>query len=228
MTALTNVEMNSQEGNTVRIKLSRTSLVFRRILPLVFMTTVFGVLPNLPNSTNAVVLPDLPDSEYADTEVSTNVTMMAWAETTRQFNIILQFDATASNNVQVAFGTDESADGNLSDEETGLTLGWDCGAWFISSDAVTNRFTAAPAGSGVRKEISFQMSLGEDGLPRTLELTEGSTPLTFSGLVILPTPPAWMYSKSWNLLKVIARGTDALNEQVTVKLSNDAVIMLLR
>ncbi len=43
-----------------------------------------------------------------------------------------------------------------------------------------------------------------------------------------PWPPAWMYSKDWNLLKVIARGTDAQNEQITVKLSNDAVILLLR
>ena len=203
----------------------RMPRVFRQILPLVFMTTISCILPY---SANAVVLPALPNSEYADTEVSTNVTLMAWTETTRQFNIILQFDATTSNNVQVAFGTDESTDGKLTDEETGLTLGWDCGAWFISSDAVTNRFTAAPAGSGVRKELSFEMGLGEDGLPRTLELKDGSTPLAFSGLNLLPAPPAWMYSKNWNLLKVIARGTDAQNEQITVRLSNDAVILLLR
>ena len=196
----------------------------RKRIPLQTFLIAFAVV----QSTSALTIPELSTPMFADTEVTTNVAMTAWIETTRLFNIILQFDATSSNNVQVAFGTDESTDGNLSDEETGLTLGWDCGAWFISSDAVTNRFTAAPAGSGGQKVLSFQVSLGADGLPRTLELKDGSTPLVFSGLDILPTPPAWMYSKSWNLLKVIARGTDAQNERVTVRLSNDAVILLLR
>ena len=196
----------------------------RKRIPLQTFLIAFAVV----QSTSALTIPELSTPMFADTEVTTNVAMTAWIETTRQFYIILQFDATSSNNVQVAFGTDESTDGNLSDEETSLTLGWDCGAWFISSDAVTNRFTAAPAGSGGQKVLSFQVSLGADGLPRTLELKDGSTPLVFSGLDILPTPPAWMYSKSWNLLKVIARGTDAQNERVTVRLSNDAVIQLLR
>ena len=196
----------------------------RKRIPLQTFLIAFAVV----QSASALTIPELSTPMFADTEVTTNVAMTAWIETTRLFTIILQFDATSSNNVQVAFGMDESADGNLSDEETGLTLGWDCGAWFISSDAVTNRFTAAPAGSGGQKVLSFQVSLGADGLPRTLELKDGSTPLVFSGLDILPTPPAWMYSKSWNLLKVIARGTDVQNEQVTIRLSNDAVIMLLR
>lgn len=196
----------------------------RKRIPLQTFLIAFAVV----QSASALTIPELSTPVFADTEVTTNVAMTAWIETTRQFYIILQFDATSSNNVQVAFGTDESTDGNLSDEETSLTLGWDCGAWFISSDAVTNRFTAAPAGSGGQKVLSFQVSLGADGLPRTLELKDGSTPLVFSGLDILPTPPAWIYSKGWNLLKVIARGTDAQNERVTVRLSNDAVILLLR
>ncbi len=206
-------------------ELLRKKLLFRSIPSAACIVTAFSILPCLAN---AAVLPSLPNSEHADTEVSTNVAMMAWTEQTRQFNVTLQFDATPSNNVQVAFGMDEFADGNLSAEETGLTLGWDCGAWFIVTDAVTNRFTAAPASSSTRKELSFGMSLGADGLPRTLELMDGNTTLAFSGVTLLPVPPAWMYSKDWNLLKAIARGTDAQNEQITVKLSNDAVILLLR
>ena len=177
---------------------------------------------------HALTVPVLPAPTFADTEVSTNVHMKAWSETTRQFNVILEFDATPSNNVQVAFGTDESTDGNLSDEETGLTLGWDCGAWFISSPAAANHFTAVPAGAETRKVLSLQMTLGADGSPRTLELLDGNTSLTFSGLALLPVPPAWMVAKEWNLFKVTARGTIAQNEQISVKLSNDAVILLLR
>ena len=179
-------------------------------------------------SASALTVPDLPPHVFADTEVSTNVAMRAWTERTRMFNVVLSFDATPSNNVQAAFGTDESDDGNLSDEEAGLTLGWDCGSWFMASDSATNRFTAAPSGSSARKELSFQMSLGADGLPRKLELADGTSPLAFTGLNLSPAPPAWMFSKDWNLLKVVARGTDEQNEQISVILSNDAVMLLLR
>ena len=176
----------------------------------------------------ALSLPELTAPVFTDTEVSTNVSMTAWSKNTRQFNVTLQFDATPSNNVQVAFGLDEPTDGNLSAEETSLTLGWDCGEWFITSAAVTNRFRAMLNGSGTRKELSLKMTLGADGLPRTLEMMDGSAALAFSDLALLPIPPAWMYSKHWDLLKVTARGVDAQNEQITVKLSNDAVILLLR
>ena len=65
---------------------------------------------------SALAVPDLPPPVFADTEVSTNVATRSWTERTRMFNVVLSFDATPSNNVQAAFGTDESADGNLSDE----------------------------------------------------------------------------------------------------------------
>ena len=195
-----------------------------RTTPVCAVMLAIAMLPNV----GARTFQRLPEPIFADTEVSTNVAMRAWTERTRMFNVVLSFDATPSNNVQAAFGTDESADGNLSDEEAGLTLGWDCGEWFIASADATNRFTAAPAGTETRKELSFLMTLGADGLPRALELTDGTSPLAFVGLNLSPPPPAWMFSKDWDLLKVVARGTDEQNEQITVVLSNDAVMLLLR
>ena len=195
-----------------------------RTTPVCAVMLAIAMLPNV----GARTFQRLPEPIFADTEVSTNVATRAWTERTRMFNVVLSFDATPSNNVQVAFGTDASADGNLSDEEAGLTLGWDCGSWFMASDSATNRFTAAPSGSSARKELSFQMSLGADGLPRKLELADGTSPLAFTGLNLSPAPPAWMFSKDWNLLKVVARGIDEQNEQITVVLSNDAVMLLLR
>ena len=205
----------------IRFQKNRTSPSAR----LVIVAVLF--LAALPEA-RALAVPDLPPPVFADTEVSTNVATRAWTERTRMFNVVLAFDATPSNNVQAAFGTDASADGTLSDEEAGLTLGWDCGEWFIASADATNRFTAAPAGTETRKELRFQMRLGADGLPRALEVTDGTVPLAFAGLDLSPAPPAWMFSKDWNLLKVVARGTDAQNEQIVVELTNDAVMLLLR
>ena len=42
--------------------------------------------------------------------------------------------ATPSNNVQIAFGKDTDADGDLAPEETQVTLGFDCGEWFVRDE----------------------------------------------------------------------------------------------
>ena len=51
-----------------------------------------------------VVPASLPPAVHADTEVSTNVPFTAWEEHQKRFEHRLSFEATPSNNVQVAFG----------------------------------------------------------------------------------------------------------------------------
>ena len=45
-----------------------------------------------------------------------------------EFTVAL--DATPTNNVEVAIGTDANVDGNLSVEESAYVFGYDCGTWF--------------------------------------------------------------------------------------------------
>ena len=84
----------------------------RKRTPLRIFLIVFVAV----QSALALNIPDLPAPVFADTEVAMNMAMMAWGENNCKFDASLQFDATPSNNVQMAFGTDESADGNLSAE----------------------------------------------------------------------------------------------------------------
>ena len=69
MTVLTNIIMSSWASNAVLTNHFHASLVFRQKHLIVFMAMIYCILPI---SANAVVLHALPDSEYADTEVSTN------------------------------------------------------------------------------------------------------------------------------------------------------------
>jgi len=64
----------------------------------------------------------LENSQYADTEVSTNVVFVAWTEHMFEFEYELDFDGTPSNNVQVAFGIDADGDMILSSEEERLVV----------------------------------------------------------------------------------------------------------
>ncbi len=70
------------------------------------------------------VRPALPSVAHADTEVVTNVPFAAWQEHVGKFTFTLACNATASNNVQVAFGKDADGDGELSLAESELIAGW--------------------------------------------------------------------------------------------------------
>ena len=46
-----------------------------------------------------------------------------------------EFEATPTNNVEIAIGCDADEDGLLSLDEAALTVGYDCGEWFVRSAA---------------------------------------------------------------------------------------------
>ena len=89
----------------------------------------------------AVEVAALPEAEFADTEVSTNVAFAVGAHANRKLVFTLELQASPSNNVEVAIGCDADGDGHLSLDESGLTVGYDCGEWFVHSaerDTVTS------------------------------------------------------------------------------------------
>ena len=73
-------------------------------------------------------------SGCADTESSINVAVTNWPGLGRRIYLTLSAVATPSNNVQIAFGKDADADGVLAPEETQVTLGFDCGEWFVRDE----------------------------------------------------------------------------------------------
>ena len=72
----------------------------------------------------------LPPSAYDDTEVSTNIAFVVDRSIMTRIEFTVELDATPTNNVEVAIGTDENGDGNLSVEESAHVFGYDCGTWF--------------------------------------------------------------------------------------------------
>ena len=89
----------------------------------------------------AVEVSALPEAEFADTEVSTNFSFAVGAVANRKLVFALELQASPSNNVEVAIGCDANCDGHLSLDESGLTIGYDSGEWFVHSaekDTVTS------------------------------------------------------------------------------------------
>ena len=83
-----------------------------------------------PMSVFAVTVSELPSAEFADTEVSTNIAFVVDRSMMTRIEFTVELDATPTNNVEVAIGTDGNGDGNLSVEEAAYTFGYDCGTWF--------------------------------------------------------------------------------------------------
>jgi hypothetical protein len=145
----------------------------------------------------------------------------------RIFKAEFTFTATASNNVQMAFGKDADKDGLLPSEETSMTVGWDRGAWFIHSGDLLHRFTCVPpdAQTATSRTLKMAVRLSTNGAPLSLSFTDGAlSPFTFDGL---EGAPSWMSPKVWDTAALTARGWDARDEQAKFSFVLDGTKILL-
>ena len=158
------------------------------------------------------VRPVLPPVEYLDTETVTNVPFAAYQPHLRHFIVKLAFNATPSNNVEMSFGTDGSTgttgifpveDGELSPDECDLTVGWDCGAWFVEGGATGERVTAAPAGGCGAHELVVRVRLGRGGAIDDVRFLDNGAEV-FPELAALKPP--WLHASGWNRLRLVGRG----------------------
>ena len=168
---------------------------------------VCGVLlSSLAFAAPPVVLPRLPAAETLDTEVTTNLPLRIAGN---RLALGLKLAASASNNLEVAFGEDVDADGTLDVEEESCVLGWDCGAWFVRDCATGGESRAERDAGGHRLQALFDFAA--DGSLRTLQTAEGST-----AECVWRHPPRLLLAKQANLMRMTARGTGVESAQITI------------
>ena len=101
-----------------------------------------------PMSVFAVTTSNLPSAEFADTEVSTNIAFAVERPAMTRIEFSVALDATLTNNVEVAVGTDANVDGTLSVEESAYAFGYDCGTRFARRAGVAGLGSWAGLGGG--------------------------------------------------------------------------------
>ena len=107
-----------------------------------------------PMSVFAVTTSNLPSAEFADSEVSTNIAFAVERPAMTRIEFTVALDATPTNNVEVAIGTDTNGDGNLAVEEAAYVFGYDCGTWFARSAGLEGLGSLEGLGGG-RVEKTF-------------------------------------------------------------------------
>ena len=80
---------------------------------------------------STVTIGPLPPSEYADTEVSTNIPIHVNLERLDWMRFALELSPTATNDIEVLIGHDADTNGVLSVGESCIAFGYDCGQWFV-------------------------------------------------------------------------------------------------
>lgn len=196
-------------------------MALKGIVLLLLVTGIAGAA-----RAGVVVPPQLPPPAYADTEVSESLSLPAWGSDIRTFRFTLDFHATPSNNVQIAFGKDADGDGVLSPGETGMAMGWDCGAWFVRlfPDGEAGIATNAVAAGG-RKTLAFGMRLRGGDAEGPPDIRDGGAAL-FTELAAEHF--ARMHDKAWDRMRLTARGVDVPGEWFEVARSPDGFSIILR
>ena len=142
-------------------------------------------------SSFGVTIPGLPQSAFADTEVSTNIAFAVERPAMTRIEFTVALDATPTNNVEVAIGTDANSDGNLAVEEAAYVFGYDCGTWFARS--------AGLEGLGSLECLGSLEGLGGGRVEKTFVLKRRQL------------------DTAWNLVKVTRRGCGSTCELVEAK-----------
>ena len=189
----------------------------RFIFPLVFSVLSAVVFAE------RIAPPVLPVSAFADTEASTNIAIAA-LNASRSFSVSLSLDASASNCIEVAVGSDAApANGRLSAAEASLLFGWDRGRWFLDAPGLTNRVEMLPATANARKTMTLRLGIRPNDSIREIHLLDG-------GVSILPSPLglALPSAASWGMLRVTTRGCAPPQESLEVRNSPDGTQLIMR
>lgn len=153
-----------------------------------------------------------PASQFADTEVSTNIAFNATRSDMREFDVRMELSGSVSNCVQVAFGRDEDGDGDLAPEETGLVLGWRGGRYVVEDVSGEMRyFEDGVSADDAGRFLHMSVKMDRDMVPKRAAFTNE----VGACFVPLASPvPAWLYREEWNLMKVTRRGVVVADEWV--------------
>ncbi len=184
-----------------------------------YSLTLLFLLCTLAYSATTTVLPRLPEADTLDTEVLTNRTLTL---TRNRLEVVLELDATETNNVEVAFGVDVNEDGVLDAEEETCALGWDCGAWFIS-DKTTGETTIAEK-EGDRRKLTVTFDFAANRTLRHLEATDNDTPILSSCIKV----PRTLMSQDANLMRITARGKGQHLECLSLTNTQIGIAFLIR
>ena len=192
----------------------------RDILPVLFTAVA------LPMFAWTILVPTQPVSEFADTEVSTNIAIRTGRAVSREVEMHIQLAGTPTNCLEVAFGRDANANGVLDAEETETVYGWRAGRYFVENVRGWERIESEAAANAQCGVVDIQLKNNAEMVPKRFAATCGGE-TAFAELSTRP-PPEWLFRDGWDMVRVTRRGAGVPSEWVSCTLDYKFFRMTLR
>lgn len=154
-------------------------------------------------SARQITIPPQPVSPYADTEVSTNVVLQTRRSDVREVKLHLQLEGTPTNDLEVALGCDVNTNGVLDVSEVETVYGWRGGRYFIENVRAWERLETEAAVSATCGVFDVQLKNDRNYAPAQFTATCGGV-AAFQDFST--NPPAWLFRRGWNMMRVVRRG----------------------
>ncbi len=188
-----------------------------------FLSFLFFSLFFLISEGREVLLPQTPVSMYEDTESAISVPFSAFDENDREFSLSLSLMATASNHLEVAFGLDKNRDGELSLDESELSIGWSCGKWFFS-DRRSQVSQVVSEDSGEKNFIWWLRLGGQHYAKKAKAFVNGKEVLISSMVDCRST----YFSSRWDMVRVTSCGVDRPLRDIVIESTADGFSVRVR
>ena len=173
-----------------------------------------------------IIIQTQPVSPFADTEVSTNVVIHESRTDVRNVQIHFQLEGTPTNNLEIAFGCDTNTNGVLDVSEIETVYGWRGGRYFIENVRAWERIETPAAASALCGVIDIQLQHDKHFVPKSFAATCGGESV-FAGLSTMP-PPAWLFKREWNIVRVVRRGVGTPSERVRCDVRHNSFAIKVR
>lgn len=171
------------------------------------------------------VVDQMPVSPFADTEVSTNVTINKADISYSDLNF--QFDGTPTNNLELAFGTDVNTNGVLDAEEVGVRFGWRAGRYFIENAQTGDVFDGDALNSLQSFSVDMHLEVRYSSQQVRKVVVSGVNATEF-GALATNVPPAWIWRREWNMMRATRRGTEPPSDWIEYSASHRGFAIRMR
>ena len=203
----------------------RTERFARQHRKVAAVTALFLCFTFHASGTERITAVGLGAPAFADRETSATFAL----QQAREKNWRLIFSPgimTASNRVDVAFGSDTDGDSVLSHAETVAVVGYDCGSWFIlGGDGLGERWTGNPNSGAQSLTMDIRLSDAGDVRRVTFRDDRGPFAVTFNGL---PPNAAFLNPARWDAARLTARGGGVRAEAFQVSVFPDGTTIILK
>ena len=173
-----------------------------------------------------VAVSSLPVSQFADTEVSTNIVLHGRRTDTWKVDLHIQLAGTPTNDFEVAFGRDANTNGVLDVEEIETMYGWRGGRYFIENVPAWERIEEEAATNALCGVCDIHLENNSSVVPRRFAATCGGV-AAFGGLATTPSP-AWVFRREWDMVRVVRRGAGISSEWIRCDIEYQSLSIRLR